>query len=277
MVEVRRRPRCPHCALPAQRPEPAPSHPDARPLGHPGGLLRARGAAGRLVAPHARDRRAGAAKPWAPRVAARAPSARAEPRRARPARAGGRARQVPGARGLLGGGRLVVQVRERGGAPRVGDGDQRAAARHRGEGVAGGEGGGVQEAAADALGPARVAGEPLPHVRRRGVEPGDARRRVSHPRRRVAQRVGARRALDRTVRPRPILLRPSRTRRLLTSTSPATVPAAASTRSPPSGCTAACATRSSRCTPTASRRRSSTSSTSSTRRCASRSSGASCS
>ena len=73
MVEVRRRPCCPHCALPARRPEPAPSHPDARALGRPGGLLRARGAAGRLVAPHARDRRAGAAEPWAPRVAARAP------------------------------------------------------------------------------------------------------------------------------------------------------------------------------------------------------------
>ena len=39
----------------------------------------------------------------------------------------------------------------------------------------GGEGRRSSHAAA--LGPARVAGEPLPHVRRRGVEPGDARRR----------------------------------------------------------------------------------------------------
>ena len=31
MVEVRRRLRCPHCALPAQRPEPAPPHLYARP------------------------------------------------------------------------------------------------------------------------------------------------------------------------------------------------------------------------------------------------------
>ena len=72
MVEVRRRSRCPRCALPARRPEPAPPHPDARPLGHPGGLLRARGAAGRLMAPHARDRRAGAAGRGRP--GSRAPS-----------------------------------------------------------------------------------------------------------------------------------------------------------------------------------------------------------